>query len=656
MPTKHTLKSHSPSILFQLFKNSTFALPFLPMIFLAFHLKSQFLEMVGYHSIARGIGVEGFNQIERLGFFASDFLVVGAVIPLFVAMLYTCFPYRRVNHIIVFASSLSFTLILFSQLQAINTVGTFMPLDMITAAIQWAIDDPVILADYASPGKIIKLALLFTVLIVGSVTAIYLNNINRTNNRLMRHTKGIVICFMVIFFSLSLGIKIAYSGINLMPIEKSPFHQSILSRSIEALFENNSISNTAEKSINTLVNQHNTLANNIEAKETPAYFGQARDYDVVLFILETAPLKTSSLSAVPTLKSLESASFTSKHHFTTYPVTSFALFSIFTSMYPKPVAHFRYQESFPSQTQLPSFILNMNNAGYDTKAFLPMPLSYSWDKHLFKHLKLEPQVSEQWDEFGPWVWETKYKQDRASLEMLKQYINYAIDKNQRYGVVYLPEVGHAPWHDFGNADLPMHQRGKRLLELQDRWIAELVNLLKEKGRLNKTLIVVTGDHGIRTKIEDPAFPGNIIDDYSFRVPLQIYAPGILNQKYELSHNTSHIDISPTLNHLLGLSSNSLTIAEQGRVLWSDQLDKRHLFYLAQDYLGADGLFDDSGYWSLNHMTGISYHNPTNLKFDSKNSLPYDCGPCEGLSFKLKNFAMVQDSLLHKLAMTTDKNK
>lgn len=50
-------------------------------------------------------------------------------------------------------------------------------------------------------------------------------------------------------------------------------------------------------------------------------------------------------------------------------------------------------------------------------------------------------------------------------------------------------------------------RGRALMVLQDRWPGEIVKPLAQHGKSGKTVIVVTADHGIHTRNEDPHFQG-----------------------------------------------------------------------------------------------------------------------------------------------------
>jgi hypothetical protein len=110
------------------------------------------------------------------------------------------------------------------------------------------------------------------------------------------------------------------------------------------------------------------------------------------------------------------------------------------------------------------------------------------------------------------------------------------------------------------------------------------------GRLDKTIIVVTGDHGIRTATEDPSFePHGLVPDYSFHVPLLIFAPKVLESQQTIQGVTSHVDIAPTVLDLLGIRE--VREFEQGLAAWESGRSRRRIFLRAGDYLGAE-----QGFW------------------------------------------------------------
>lgn len=195
-----------------------------------------------------------------------------------------------------------------------------------------------------------------------------------------------------------------------------------------------------------------------------------------------------------------------------------------------------------------------------------------------------------------------------------------IARDERYFLGFHPQVGHAPWPDVspdGNLET-VAQRGRGLFQLQDRWLGRLVDVLERAGRLDDTIIVFTADHGIRTKLGDPELVGGRIADYSFRVPLLIWAPMALDATEQLPWLTSHIDVAPTLEHLLGLPQ---LVPSQGSPMWDARIADRTTFFFGQHYLGADGYHARDRMTMLAHMADEVYETTGSLDFEDQDLVP-----------------------------------
>lgn len=185
-----------------------------------------------------------------------------------------------------------------------------------------------------------------------------------------------------------------------------------------------------------------------------------------------------------------------------------------------------------------------------------------------------------------------------------------LESNQRFAAVYLPQIGHAPWNDRPSSrSVRLH--GKLVGQEQDRWLSEIVDLLRSHNRLERTTILLVGDHGIRTTIEDPEFVPGMIDSYSFQVPLLLYSARAFRESVFLRHRTSHVDVSPSLIHLFGLDS--MAGPHQGVLLWDERANERTLVFNANWYFGADGFASGSRYSMFNETLDIAFSS-NQLKF------------------------------------------
>ena len=135
----------------------------------------------------------------------------------------------------------------------------------------------------------------------------------------------------------------------------------------------------------------------------------------------------------------------------------------------------------------------------------------------------------------------------------------------------------------------MRARGRALMLLQDSWLKEIVDQVRAAGRLQRTIIALTGDHGVRARAEDPALEPGTISDYTFRVPLLIHAPQTLSHTVVVSEPTSHIDLAPTILGLLGAVEPAGRM--QGVPIWQRAATNR-IYLLAFAYGGADGFVQD----------------------------------------------------------------
>ena len=206
--------------------------------------------------------------------------------------------------------------------------------------------------------------------------------------------------------------------------------------------------------------------------------------------------------------------------------------------------------------------------------------------------------------------------DLQALERVKADISAAVRAGQRYAVMFFPEIGHAPWEAL-NGEESVLARGRGVMLLQDAWLKELVDTIRSVGRLERTIIAVTGDHGVRTRAEDPALPVGRISDYMFRVPLLIYAPQTVQQTVRISTPTSHVDFAPTLTALVGKTANASRM--QGVPIWQRTARDR-LYFLGSAYGGADGFVEDGTYYMRQALSGAVYTNRA-FAFTDQNLAP-----------------------------------
>ena len=354
-----------------------------------------------------------------------------------------------------------------------------------------------------------------------------------------------------------------------------------------------------------------------------AFFGAAKGYDVLFFVMETMPSVCLSfdgpLDDYPNFASLKPASWVAASHQTTYPLTVRALFSVMTGTYPPDSG--RTELRLTGHASL-GIAKNLEGIGYRTGLYsgsLP-----STDREAFEYLGFQtiyPSLTRPFSMDDPGVgvrhgqptekWANRQlARDQESLDMLKRDVSGWIAHDRRYAAVYLPKISHGPWVNLGDADQKgagqraVLARGRSLAAQLDRSLGQILQLLADKGRLQRTLIIVTGDHGLRTWNEVPSSQKNLMDEYAFGVPFLLYAPGILQHTERVPWLTSHIDIEPSVLDLLGISQGR--DHEQGSPLWDARLGGRKTFFWASQYLGSDAVFEDDRFYAWNRAVDVVY--------------------------------------------------
>lgn len=451
---------------------------------------------------------------------------------------------------------------------------------------------------------------------------------------------------------------LGYLVLAATPVEAMPGSDPLLISTYSSLLASNLSSEMMSRSPEELYREYRHDAKLESTSRDPQkYFASARDYNVIFFIMETIPaqvagLENCSLPDMPNIAQLRKNAFISERHFTTYPSTNCALFSMFTSIYidtaPGP-------EIEGEGVHLPGLIRQLDDHGYETGFF-----GYVWkevqDDRMLRSIGFETLVEPDLglggdrrgvDMFVGPVGEVE-RHDTEVLHKLKDQIHFWSSNHQKFAAVYFPEIAHDPWRNItGNPAATDMEKGHALAARHDQWMGEIVNQLKQDGALDHTIIVLTGDHGLRSVARGGEHPQlisrRIVEDISMHVPLLIYVPKVLKQTETLPGPTSHVDLPPTLLELLGIADSA--IFEQGIPIWSPRASHRRIFLLMTDH-GADAYYDDGSFYMVN-SADITYRSDR-LNFDYKKLLPFDSAQAQTVRRTVADHKARQAALVHHI--------
>jgi phosphoglycerol transferase MdoB-like AlkP superfamily enzyme len=382
----------------------------------------------------------------------------------------------------------------------------------------------------------------------------------------------------------------------------------------------------ADLSDSGLLSRYRELTHAPAPKRNPAYWGSARSSNVIFFVIETMPARflpsDGEMADLPNLRRLREKSFVGVQHFTTFPRTHEAIFSLLSSWYPSDVTR-TFEEQHPNM-KVPGMMAALFSRGYYTAIYSPMRRWHSLDEEMFQAVGVQQQIyppdallppQGRQDLRAAWM-RTRIARDLATLELMKRDIGDCLDQGHNFAAVFLPQISHFPYPNLvkGQHEQDIRTQARAILEIEDAWLGELMQLLQQRHQLDDTVIVVTGDHGVRNSEEDPNFTGGMIDEYSFHVPLLIYAPKALSRSLTIPWLTSHIDVAPTVLDLLGIDQGREF--EEGSPIWNADLEKRQTYFFANSVFGADGYYSGGRFYMRNLMSDAVYAS-SNQHFQTK---------------------------------------
>ena len=247
---------------------------------------------------------------------------------------------------------------------------------------------------------------------------------------------------------------------------------------------------------------------------------------------------------------------------TTVPFTLPAHSSIMTGAYP-PVHGVRENVGYALDERLPTLAEDMSAAGRRTGGFISaFVLDGRWG--------IDRGFERYYDEFKV--------QDMGTLNIAS--VQREGTETMEQAETWLDDVAGSPFflwlhlfepHDPYEAPEPFASRyPKRPYDAEVAYTDSLVGRLREmlEGRnlLDRTLLVVTGDHGEGLGDHGEYFHGFFVYDSTVRVPLIVRLPeGRLGGR-RVDAAVSHVDLRPTILDALGLSSPPVDSRQGGRSL------------------------------------------------------------------------------------------
>jgi phosphoglycerol transferase MdoB-like AlkP superfamily enzyme len=612
-----------------------------------------------------GLTESEIGRWHALSFFRMDLLVGCILVPAAYFLVAVILP-RKWSSRIAWTSSAILALMIYIQIQAMETTGSYISLHTLRVAVSWGLHEPLANTSFLSWGIVAVVCVL--ALSSPMITGVLQKRMQGRDAATFSHRSRLLLRR----FGLAIAIcAVAVTALAWAPASPATvFHRSAMIVALRAYLDAGPVEvgkaqefarEMAALTIPQLEERYRELVHAPSPARDATYWAKAQGYNVIFFVLETTPTRflsvTGDLDAFPNLRQLREQSFVPTQHYTTFPVTHRALYSLFGSLYPSP-GDLSLPEKH-AKVALPGMFRALAAKGYQTAAYMPFRWNGEYDDQMFEMLGVNRLIYPDAAIFSNVVgasnagknWrEARFQRDRSALALMEKDLTDWLSHRTNFAAVFLPQVGHVPLPlpdgDAPRSESQVLSQEKTILQAEDAWLGDLVQLLKSHNELEHTLIIVTGDHGIRVANEDPVFTPGLIDDYSFQVPFLLYAPGVLKQTKWIPWVTSHIDVPPTVLDLLGIDGERELM--EGAPLWTPGIAGRSTYFFASRLLGADGYQRDGNFFMWNESSGFAYANPR-LHFNILDPLPQYSGRSSKIVESVSQMSSLQQALEDKLA-------
>jgi hypothetical protein len=619
----------------------------------------------GFTTEARSMGLHSLNIFERVSFFRAELFYGALFIPL-ALLIVNRYLRPRWSAILTGLFSFAFSLLLGIQLLSLKEFGRFSSLRMILVGLSWGWHEPSSNAQYLlSRESLVTLSALIGIVVALAWAVRNSGRVNSTRAAFCWKTAG-ELCIFSVVAVLALSIK--------SDVPASPYHQSSMVRAAGSLWKENAVetgefsgldlqrsagltsADLSGLSTEDLIARYRQLAHAPVPVRDPRYFGKQAGANVLFFILETTPEKylpvAGDLKQFPNFSRLRQNSFVGTRHYTTFPITRSALFSVFSSWYPIDDPGNAFDSPVWDSTD--DFLSQLNSAGYRTAVFSPLREPGIPDAALFEALAFSrqfyPEAPLSSGNQAPSWQQQRIAADLSTLHLLESQLDQWAKQRQPFAAAFLPQIAHSPYPDgkSGDTAAELQERGQAILQIQDAWLGELMDLLRKDGQLDNTIIVVVGDHGLRALSENPDMRRGTIDETAFHVPLLLYAPRALDHTERISWLTSHIDLVPTILDLLGAKNNRES--EQGTAIWNPALADRTTFFFAKPMFGADGFTSQGQFFMWHYFSGTVYKK-SSAEFDPSDIVPCRSSTAQEVTDSISEMVALEKAWHRKFSQT-----
>jgi len=287
----------------------------------------------------------------------------------------------------------------------------------------------------------------------------------------------------------------------------------------------------------------------------------SRDWNVLWLVSESLRADSLNPEVMPATSAFAERATRFDRHYSSGNGTRMGMFGMFFGLYGN--AWFQMLAA----TRGPVLMDVVLDAGYDVQAFTSAAFTYpEFDRTLFERVPVE-RLHEGDRELKGW------ENDRLNVGALLASIDdrpagqpffrfmffesphapYDFPLDAVIRPDYLPDLNYIALDDDDPIE-PVRDRYLNACHHLDTQFARVFAGLEERGLLDSTIVIVTGDHGEEFREHGHWGHNSAFDEPQTRTPLLVYVPG--RPPARVTRMSSHLDIPATLLTLLGVTTPS----------------------------------------------------------------------------------------------------
>lgn len=296
--------------------------------------------------------------------------------------------------------------------------------------------------------------------------------------------------------------------------------------------------------------------------------------NILLIVIDSWRFDALTPEITPNIWNLSKTSLRFDNHFSSGNCTRFGIFGLFYGLYGT------YWHALLAEERSPVLMKELEKQSYRMGIFASAPLvNPEFDRTVFSDIRSSISLRQEGEQ--------PQQRDRTITDKMLNFIKTSPTGSPFFGFLFY-DAPHAADHPAGMTPfqpalkevnhlalnnsydpLPYLNKYKNSLHYVDSMVQEVLAALSEKKLLDKTIVVITGDHGQEfndLKMNYWGHTGNF-SRFQTQTPLVIHWPGKAPGIF--AHTTSHLDISPTfMNQLLGCTNDPAKYSN-GRYLFDN---------------------------------------------------------------------------------------